>query len=85
MSWYEKLANEKIDLMICHIPPLHPPISDTEKIPVIIARYSCTLLDLWSPAYLGKFELDGTQFYINPLKYTKEGNVQEIANIEIKS
>lgn len=86
MEWYESLKKEKIDLMISHIPPLHPPISTYER----NACYDCPVPFLVAPQWIcghqhiqGEFEKAGTRFWMNAIGYPDEKNEITLKTIEI--
>lgn len=86
MDWYQSLENYSIDLMISHIPPLHPSISPYKR----NACYDCPVSFLVAPHWIcghqhlqGHFYKAGTTFYMNAIGYPDEGNDQKVLTIEI--
>lgn len=86
MDWYDTLENESIDLMISHIPPVHPPISLYER----NACYNCSVPFLISKNWIcghqhiqGDFEKEGVYFWMNALGYPNEQNDFVLKTIEI--
>lgn len=75
MDWYDTLKNEQIDLMISHIPPIHPPFSPYER----NACYDCPVSFLVAPHWVcghqhvqGHFKKAGTNFWMNAIGYPDE-------------
>lgn len=86
MSWYNTLDGRHIDLMISHIPPIHPPISSYPR----NACYDCSVPFLASEQWIcghqhlqGSFKITGTNFWMNAIGYPNERNKLELKTIEI--
>lgn len=86
MDWYDTLQGPFVDLMISHIPPVHPPISTYER----NACYDCPVPFLASEKWIcghqhiqGTFEKAGTLFYMNALGYPNENNILTLKTLEI--
>lgn len=81
MKWYQTLENEPIDLMVSHIPPLHPAVSPNKR----NACYDCPVPFLAAPKWIcghqhiqATFEQVGTEFYMNALGYPSEKRIQRL-------
>lgn len=75
LDWYDTLEGKHIDLMISHVPPVHPPISTYKQ----NALYDCPVPFLASDHWIcghqhiqGNFEKAGTSFWMNALGYPEE-------------
>lgn len=86
LDWYDTLEGQEIDLMISHVPPVHPPISPFPR----NACYDCPVPFLASKQWIcghqhiqGDFEKAGTHFWMNALGYPKEANEFKLKTIEI--
>ena len=86
MDWYDTLEGENIDLMISHIPPVHPPISPYPR----NACYDCPVPFLAAEQWIcghqhiqGDFEKGGTHFWMNAIGYPDEKHWIELKTIEI--
>lgn len=86
ITWYYSLENKQIDLMISHIPPLHPPISPHKRnacydvpVPFLVSnKWICGHQHLQ-----GKFEKASTLFYMNAIGYPDENNNLTLKTLEI--
>lgn len=86
MNWYETLESMDIDVMISHIPPLHPPISHFPRnacydfpAPFLVGKH-------WICGHqhiIGEFHRFGVHFHMNPLGYPNEGNGPLLSQFEI--
>lgn len=81
MAWYQTLQEEPIDLMVSHIPPLHPPISPNKR----NACYDCPVPFLVAPKWIsghqhiqGSFYRAGTDFHMNAIGYPSEKGEQRL-------
>lgn len=86
MDWYQTLEQVEIDLMISHIPPLHPPISPYER----NACYDCKVPFLAAPHWIcghqhiqNDFKKADTHFWMNALGYPSEKGDLSIKTLEI--
>jgi|SRR5690625_429594 len=86
MEWYNDLEGSRIDLMISHIPPVHPDASPFQR----NQCYECEVPFLVSKNWIAghqhiqtEFEKYGTNFYMNPLGYPSENNKMIIKTIKI--
>lgn len=75
MDWYNQLRGMDIDLMVSHIPPVHPPISTFKP----DARFNCPTEFLvgkhWVAGHThirGHFKQEKTQFHFHTLGYPYE-------------
>lgn len=86
MDWYQSLEGTGIDIMMSHIPPLHPPISPHAPngcyhvtVPFLSAKH-------WVCGHQhvqGVFEKAGTTFYMNTMGYPDEGLPMKINTLEL--
>lgn len=86
MDWYDTLKGQHIDLMISHVPPVHPPISPYER----NACYDCHVPFLVAKDWIcghqhiqGDFERTGTHFWMNAIGYPDEKNRIILQTLEI--
>ncbi|NPC92845.1 hypothetical protein HOO54_11530 [Bacillus sp. WMMC1349] len=86
MDWYNTLSGKNIDLMVSHIPPVHPPISPFAR----NACYDCPVSFLAAKTWIcghqhiqGDFEKAGTLFWMNAIGYPIEKNMITLKTIEI--
>lgn len=98
-DWYDTLEKEDIDVMVTHIPPVHPPISPYEP----NGCYHTTVPFLAAPHWVcghvhlqGEFQKAGTHFHLNCIGYPQSysnarafelpgDNVDETLTIDIKT
>lgn len=83
LEWYETLDSVPVDLMVSHVPPMHPPFSPYER----NACYDCPVPFLVAPKWVcghqhlcGTFEKMGTTFYMNAYGYPTERNALHEGN-----
>lgn len=86
MDWYHTLNGQHIDLMVSHIPPLHPPISPYPR----NACYDCPVPFLVSENWIcghqhiqGDFQKNGTHFWMNAIGYPDEKKECKIRSMDI--
>lgn len=72
MDWYDTLENEKIDVFVSHVPPVHPPISNyppngcyMTTVPFINAKHWICGHDHMK----GEFEKSEVKFHMNAIGY----------------
>lgn len=75
LSFYNSLQDKHIDVMITHLPPTHPDISDYPPHPCFYRDVPFTVGSNWVFGHQhlkGSFEKLGTQFYVNDVGYPHE-------------
>lgn len=72
MDWYDTLENEKIDVMVTHVPPVHPKLSHYPPNTCYMTDVPFLASTRWVCGHdhlQGTFEKAGTTFYMNGIGY----------------
>ena len=86
MDWYRSLDGHPVDVMLSHVPPVHPPISPYPR----NACYDCPVEFLVAPHWVcghqhvqGDFQVAGTTFHMNALGYPSEQHLLELRSFTL--
>lgn len=86
IEWYKTLKGQRVDLMISHIPPVHPPSSTFGRNECYECEVPFLAADKWISGHQHTkdvFSLYGTTFYMNPLGYPEEGIELKLETLKI--
>lgn len=86
MKWYDTLESEHVDVMLSHVPPIHPSNSPYPR----NALYDCPVTFLAAPHWVcghmhiqDDFEVAGTTFHMNALGYPSEKHLLQLRTFEV--
>lgn len=71
-DWYDSLDNQQIDVMVSHVPPIHPSLSKFPPNACYHTHVPFLASDKWICGHdhiQGTFEKTGTTFYMNSVGY----------------
>lgn len=86
MDWYADQDRESVDVMISHVPPLHPSISHHPYNACYVCPVAYLVGKHWIAGHQhvqGEFTKAGTHFYMNAIGYPDECQMPKLATFTI--